>query len=103
MEWVHEKTQTQESARGGTWPARWLGPQRGQTTRQPRKWPQGRSGQKPQENDRRPAQRAAAAPGSQKEFIQTLIEAICARFGERVIGLGERGFRSEGLGNARTA
>jgi hypothetical protein len=103
MEWVDEKTQTQESARGGTWPARWLGPQRSETARQPRKWPQGRPGQKPQEDSRCPAQRAAAAPGSQKEFIQKLIDAICARFGERAIGLGEGGFRSEGLRHARTA
>jgi hypothetical protein len=36
-------------------------------------------------------------------LIQTLIEAICARFGERAIGLGERGFRDEGLQHARTA
>jgi hypothetical protein len=92
-----------QSARGGTWPARRFGPQRGQAAGQPRKWPYGRSAQKPQEDDRRPAQRAAAAPGSPKELIQTLIEAICTRFGERASGLGERGFRSEGLRHARTA
>ncbi len=103
MEWGHEEAQKQESARGGTWPARWLGQQRGQTTVQPRKWPQGRSGQKPEEDNRRAAQRAATAPGSQKEFIETLIEAICARFGERAIGLGDCGFRDEGLRHARRA
>jgi hypothetical protein len=67
-----------------------------------RQWPQGRPGQKPQEENRRTAQRAAAPPGSQKEFIETLIEAICARFGERAIGLGERGFRDESLHHACT-
>jgi hypothetical protein len=103
MEWGYEESQKQESARGGTWPARRFGPQRGQAAGQLRKWPQGRSGQKPQQDDRRPPQRAASAPGSQKELIQTLIEVICARFGERAIGLGERGFRSEGLRHARTA
>ena len=92
---------TKESARGGAWAAGRIGAQRGQATRQSGKWPQGRSGQKPQEDDRRPAQRAAA--GAQKEFIQALIEAIRSRFGERAIGLGERGFSSDGLRHALTA
>ncbi len=103
MEWDNEEAKRQEFARGGAWPARRPRPQRGQTARQPRKWSQGRTGQKPQEENRRPPQRAASAAGSRKEVIDTVIAAICARFGDRAIGLGERGFRGEGLLHERTA
>ncbi len=59
MELSHEETE--ESSRGGSWQVGWTGPQRGQTARQPRKWPEGRPGQKPQEESRSATQRAAAA------------------------------------------
>jgi hypothetical protein len=44
MERGHEEQETQEFPRRGAWQARWLGAQRGQAPRQPRKWPQGWSG-----------------------------------------------------------
>jgi len=57
---------------------------------------------KPQEKNRRTPQCAASAPRAQKEIIEILIAAICARFGEAAIGLGDDG-RGEGLTHARTA
>ena len=61
MEPEHEEEAgAQESTRGGAWQIGRVGPQRGQTAGQPRKWAQGRLGQKPQEtlavwrNARRP-------------------------------------------------
>jgi hypothetical protein len=103
MERGYEEKKTQESARGGAWPAGRFGTQRGQAARQPRKWPQGWSGQKPQEEDCRTSKCAAPAPRSKKEVIETVIALIRARFGETSIGLGERGFRGEGLTHAHTA
>jgi len=101
MEWGNEEANRQESARRGAWPARWPGPQRGQTARQPRKG--GLVKRRKKRIAARPPQCAASAPRSQKEVVDTVIAAICARFGERAIGLGERGFRGEGLLHARTA
>ena len=103
MEWAYEKAKRQESARGGAWPARWPSPQRGQTARQSGKRSQGWPGQKSQEENRRPAQCAASSTGPQKEIIEKVIAAICVRFGEKAIGLGEHGFRGESLPHARTA
>jgi hypothetical protein len=96
MERSHEETQAQESSRRGSWQARWASAQRGQAAGQSGKWPQGRSGQKPQEETRGPAQRAASAPRSAQELIETVIATIRARFGHCVIGLGDHGIRFVG-------
>ena len=50
-------------------------------------------GQKPQEETRGPAQRAATAARSPEELIETVIASIRARFGDCAIGLGDRGIR----------
>jgi len=96
MERGHEETETQESSRRGSWQAGWASAQRGQAAGQPRKWAQGRLGQKPQEENRRPAQRPASAARSPEELIETVIASIRARFGDCVIGLGDRGIRFVG-------
>ena len=96
MERSHEETETQESSRRGSWQVGWAGAQRGQAAGQPRKWPQGRSGQKPQEENRGPAQRAASSARSPQEIIETVIASIRARFGDCAIGLGDHGIRFVG-------
>lgn len=93
MGWLGEEAKTKESARGGAWSFGRLSPERGQTASQPRKRPQGRSGQKPQEGHCRQAQRAASAPRPPKEIIEAVIAAIRARYGERAICIGDRGIR----------
>ena len=82
---------TQEFSRGGSWQVRWAGAERGQAGCQPRKRPQGRRGQKPQEDNRSSAQRAASSARSAEEIIETVIAAIRARFGDWAIGLGDQG------------
>jgi hypothetical protein len=82
----------EESSRGGTRSARRIGPQRSQEARQQRKWPHGRSGQKPQENLGRQAQ-CAPAPAWTPQRLNLLIEAIRARFGAYAIGRGNGGIR----------
>jgi hypothetical protein len=94
---AYEEAKTQESSRSGSWQVGWTGPQRGQTACQPRKWPQGRSGQKPQEESRSPAQRAATAARPAEERIETIIASIRARLGEWAIGLGDHGIRFVGI------
>ena len=89
---------TQESSRGGSWQVRWVGAQRGQTACQPRKWAQGRPGQKPQEDHRSSAQRAATSTRSAEELIESVIASIRAKFGDSAIGLGDRGIRHEASG-----
>jgi hypothetical protein len=101
MERGHEETNTQEPSRRGSWQVRWAGAQRRQAAGQPRKWPQGRLGQKPQEENRGPAQHAASAPWASEELIETVIASIHARFGEFAIGLGECGIALLGVGNWR--
>lgn len=93
MEPVNEKARAQEPPRRGAWALGRVGPQRGEAKSQPRKRPQGRPGQKPQEGDRRPAQRASAAPGPAQEAIESVIAAIRSRFGDDYIGLGACGIR----------
>jgi hypothetical protein len=92
----HEETNTQESSRRGSWQVGRAGAQRGQAEGQSRKWPQGRPGQKPQEENRGPAQRAASSPRSPQELIETVIASIRARFGDWAIGLGDHGMRVAG-------
>jgi hypothetical protein len=66
MEWGHEeKARTQESACSGARAVGWPGAQRGQKTRQQGERPEGRPGQKPQEDHGRAQQcspSAARAP-----------------------------------------
>jgi hypothetical protein len=94
MESVHEeKADAQESTRGGAWPVGRVGTQRGQTAGQLRKRSQGRSGQKPQEDPGRVAQRPPAPARASQEVLSTIIALIQARFGDVAIGLGERGIR----------
>ena len=92
MEWGNEET-TQESSRGGPRQVRWLSPERGQKVDQPRKWPQGRPGQKPQEENRRKTQRPTPTTGTSEEGLIAAVAAIRARFGYRAIGLGYGGIR----------
>jgi hypothetical protein len=91
-----EETRKEKSACGGPWAAGWPRSQRGQTARQQREWPQGRPGQKPQEDHRCPPQRASFALRPPEKLIETVIAAICARFGDCAIGLGDGGIRFAG-------
>ena len=93
MERGHEETKAQESSRSSSWQVGWVGTQRGQTAGQSRKWTQGRLGQKPQEENRSPAQRQASSARSPEEIIETVIASIRARFGYGAIGLGDHGIR----------
>jgi hypothetical protein len=92
MEWGHEEA-TQESSRGGSRQVRRLNPERGQEAGQPRKWPQGRSGQKPQEENCLATQRPTPTAGAPEEGVSAAIASIRARFGYRAIGLGYGGIR----------
>jgi hypothetical protein len=107
MERAGEEAKTEESPRGSPRQTGRLGAQRGQTARQPRKRPQGWSGQKPQKENCRPPQCAASALWPQ-EIIEIVIASIRARFGDGVIGLGDRGIRfarvgGEDVSHAHTA
>jgi hypothetical protein len=93
MERVDEKAKRQESACGGSGEVRGARAQQGQAVGQPGKWPQGRFGQKPEEENRRPSQRATSAPGSPDKLIEIVIASICARFGDCAIGRGNSGIR----------
>ena len=88
-----EKAGAQESARSGAWQIGRVGAQRGQTASQPRKWAQGRLGQKPQEDPGRAAHRPPAPARSSQEVLSMLIALIQVRFGDVAIGLGEHGIR----------
>jgi hypothetical protein len=93
MEWGHEEA-TQESSRRGPRQVRRVGPERGQKAGQPRKWPQGRLGQKPQEENCLATQRATPTAGeTPKEGVSAAVASIRARFGCRAIGLGYGGIR----------
>jgi hypothetical protein len=96
MERMDEETQRQESSRRGSGQVRWTRAQRGQAAGQPGKWPQGRFGQKPQEENRCPTQCAPPAPRSPESLIETVIASICARFGDHAIGRGDCGIRFVG-------
>jgi hypothetical protein len=96
MERVNEKAKTEQSACSGPRQVRRARPQRGKAAGQQRKWPQGRFGEKPQEEDRRPAQRTTSAPRSPEKLIEIVIAAICARFGDCAIGRGSSGIRFVG-------
>ena len=88
-----DETEAQEFSRCSAWQARWPGAQRGQTPRQPHKWPQGRSCQEPQEKTCRPAQRQTPTSGTPKEGLVAAVATIRSRFGYDAIGLGCSGIR----------
>jgi hypothetical protein len=92
MEWGHEGA-TQESSCGGPRQVRWVSPERGQKTGQPRKWPQGRPSQKPQEENRLASQRPTPTARTPEEGVSSAAASIRARFGHRAIGLGYGGIR----------
>ena len=93
MEWNHEEA-AQESSRRGARKVGRLSPERGQTTGEPRKWPQGRPGQKPQEENCRSAKRPPpAARAAPQGRVSAAITSIRARFGSRAIGWGYGGIR----------
>jgi hypothetical protein len=98
MERACEEAKMEESARGGARPIGWIGTQRGQEARQQTKRPQGRPGQKPQEDSRRQAQRATATARTAQEKVSAAIASIRARFGKYAIGLGYRGIRYARVG-----
>jgi hypothetical protein len=100
MEWAHEEA-TQESSRRGPRQIRRLSPERSQKAGQPRKWPQGWLGQKPQEKNCRAAQCPTPTAGATPEkWVSAAVASIRARFGYRAIGLGTDGIRysARGLG-----
>jgi hypothetical protein len=89
-----EEATSEESARGGARPLGRLSSERGQKAGEPRKWSQGRPGQKPQEENCRPAKRPAPAAGAAPQGgVSAVIASIRARFGYRAIGLGYGGIR----------
>ena len=100
MERGGEEAKTEESTRSGARPLGRIGAQRGQTVRQPRKRSQGRSDQKPQENNRRSAQRPTSASWPPQAVIEIVIASICSRFGAGIIGQGSRGIRFTATGGA---
>ena len=96
MERDHEDGKAQKSSRGGAWEVRWVGAQRGQAAGQPRKWTQGRSGQKPQEKSGCATQCTASTSRSAQKIIELVIASVRARFGVAAIGLGAQGIHFAG-------
>jgi hypothetical protein len=92
MEWGHEEA-THEFSRGGPRQVRRLSPERAQTASQPRKWPQGRPGQKPQEENCLATQRLRPTAGTPEEEVSAAVASIRARFGYSAISLGCGGIR----------
>jgi hypothetical protein len=93
MEWGHEEAR-QESSRGGARQVGWIGPERGEKASQPRKWPEGRPRQKPQEKNRLATQRPTpTAWETPEEGVSVAVASIRARFGYQAIGLGYSGIR----------
>jgi len=88
-----EEAQTEESARGGARAPGWLGAERAQEARQSGKWPQGRFGQKPQEDHRRQAQCPPPEAWTAQERLSMSIATIRIRFGHFAIGRGDAGIR----------
>src|SRR5260370_40813463 len=92
MERSDEEVGAQESPRRSTWPVRWLGPQRGQTARQPGERAHGRGCQKPAK-DARLSTQCAASPTWSPQDIKAAIALIRGRFGYFAIELGGAGIR----------
>ena len=98
MEWGDEEA-TQESTRRGARQIRRFSPKRCQKAGQPREWPQGRPGQKPQEENCRPPK---CWPLAAEEAPEQEIVSIRARFGYRDIGSGYGGIRSSAVHSAES-
>ena len=94
-----EEGQAQESSRGGAGPIRGAGTERSQEARQQGERPQGRLGQKPQEDRGSTAQCAAATSWPSQEIVELLIQFICARYGQPAIGWGDGGIRYPAAGH----
>jgi hypothetical protein len=92
-----EEAKTEESARGSAWTAGRPLRERTQEARQPGKRPQGRLGQKPQEDYRRQAQCSPPAAWTTQERLSSSIAIIRTRFGHQAIGLGDAGIRYTAL------
>jgi hypothetical protein len=88
-----EKARTQESARGGARSAGWPGAQRSQKAREQGERPQGRPGQKPQEDYCLTPQCPPSAPAAPQATLNALVALIRGRFGVCAIGLGTVGIR----------
>src|ERR1700733_12158468 len=99
MERSDEEGQTQESSRGGAGQIRGAGTERSQKARQQGERPQGRFGQKPQEDRGGSAQCAAATSSAAQEAVELLIQFICARYGQPAIGWGDGGIRYRAAGH----
>jgi hypothetical protein len=93
MERSGEKAKTEESARGGAQPARWLGAERGQKARQQTKRSKGWSGQKPQEDHCGAPQCTPPASWASEELVNSVMMLIRARYREWAIGRGNDGIR----------
>ena len=89
MERSDEEGQAQESSRGGAGQIGRFSAERGQATREQGERPQGRFGQKPQEDRGGTAQCTAATPWAAQEAVELLIQFICARYGHLAIGWGD--------------
>jgi hypothetical protein len=93
MEPTCEEATSEESTRRSAWPIGGPGAQRGQEARQQTKRPQGRPGQKPQEDYCSETQRATAKIRAPQERVSAAISSIRARFGKYIIGFGDLGIR----------
>ena len=94
MEWSDEEGgQAQESSRSSAGQIRRTGTERGQAACEQRERPQGRFGQKPQEDCRSAAELPAATSRAAQEAVNLLIQFICARYGRLAIGWGDGGIR----------
>jgi hypothetical protein len=94
-----EEGQAQESSRGSAGQIGRPGTERSQKARQQGERPQGRFGQKPQEDRGGAAQCAAATPWAAQEAVNLLIQTICARYGQPAIGWGDGGIRYRAAGH----
>jgi hypothetical protein len=93
MEPTCEEATSEQSTRGGAREVGRVSSERGQKAGEPRKWSQGRPGQKPEEENRRPAKRPPAAGAASQGGVSAVIASIRGRFGYRAIGLGYGGIR----------
>ena len=99
MERNDEEGQAQESSCGGAGQIRGASTERSQKARQQRERPQGRFGQKPQEDCRSAAELPAATSWAAQEAVNLLIQFICARYGQPAIGWGDGGIRYRAAGH----
>jgi hypothetical protein len=94
MERAGEEANAQESTRGGARSLGRPGAERGQKVGEPRKWPQGRPGQKPARKDLPLGETPAATAGASPQgTVSAAISSIRARFGYLAIGWGYGGIR----------